>query len=72
MTTMATISVPFSPDQEERLDSLVKQGAGSSRADVIRRAFDKYAEDIAIEAILKAQKEPTLYGDLDDLVTKMK
>ncbi len=68
---MATISVPLSPQQQESLDSLVANGAGASRADVVRKALQKYAEDAAIEAILKAQKEPTLYGNLDELLAKI-
>lgn len=70
--SMATISVPLSAEQQERLDALVTDGVGASRADVVRKALDKYAEDMAIETVLKAQKEPTLHGDLDDLLAKIR
>jgi Arc/MetJ-type ribon-helix-helix transcriptional regulator len=68
---MATISVPLSAELEERLDSLVTNGAGSSRADVMRRALESYAEEEAIEAVLKAEREPTLRGDLKTLLKKI-
>ena len=69
---MATISVPLSAELEHQLDNLVAQGVGSNRADVMRRALDRFAEEEAIQAILQAQREPTLYGDLDDLLKKVR
>jgi Arc/MetJ-type ribon-helix-helix transcriptional regulator len=68
---MATISVPLSPELQERLDFLVAGGAGSNRADVMRRALEKYAEDEAVNAVLKAQREPTLRGDLRKLLKEI-
>jgi len=69
---MATISVPLSAEQEERLDSLVSDGAGSNRADVMRRALERFAEEEAIREVLEAEREPTLRGDLDELLKKFK
>lgn len=54
---MATISVPLSAELQEQLDTLVTNGAGSNRADVMRRALEKFAEEEAINAVLIAQKE---------------
>lgn len=54
---MATISVPLSPKQQERLDTLVAAGAGSNRADVMRRALEKFAEDEAVRVVLEAEQE---------------
>lgn len=54
---MATISVPLSAEQEEQLDTLVSEGAGSNRADVMRRALANFAEEEAINAVLKAERE---------------
>jgi Arc/MetJ-type ribon-helix-helix transcriptional regulator len=54
---MGTVSVPLSKQHQDRLDTLVKQGAGSSRADVMRKALDKFAEEEAIAAVLQAQRE---------------
>lgn len=54
---MSTISVPLSSELADRLDGLVADGAGASRADVMRRALIRYAEDEAITAVLKAEHE---------------
>ena len=54
---MATISVPLSPELQERLDSLVTEGAGSNRADVMRRALEYFSEEEAVNAVLKAERE---------------
>ncbi len=57
---MATISVPLSAELEERLDNLIAEGVGSSRADVMRRALVRLAEDEAVNAVLRAEREVTL------------
>lgn len=67
---MATISVPLSSELQEHLDSLVAKGAGANRADVMRRALTKFAEDEAIRVILASEKEPVLRGDLKKLLKK--
>jgi len=54
---MATISVPLSAELEHSLDTLVESGVGSNRADVMRRALEKFAEDAAINAVLQASRE---------------
>ncbi len=69
---MTTISVPLRKDNEEKLDELVRSGVGSSRADVMRKALERLAEDEAVEAVLRAEKEPTLKGDLRTLVKKLR
>ena len=68
---MSTISVPLSKEHEERLDKLVKHGVGSSRAAVMRKALEKLSEDEAVEAVLRAEREPTLRGNLDDLLKRI-
>jgi Arc/MetJ-type ribon-helix-helix transcriptional regulator len=68
---MATISVPLSPELQERLDSLVSEGAGSNRADVMRRALERFAEEKAINAVLNAERDPVLKGDLRTLLKKI-
>ncbi len=68
---MATISVPLSAELQERLDSLVASGVGSNRADVMRRGLEKLAEDEAVNAVLQAEREPVLRGDLDELLEKI-
>jgi Arc/MetJ-type ribon-helix-helix transcriptional regulator len=54
---MATISVPLSPELQERLDTLVSEGVGSNRADVMRRALEYFSEEEAVNAVLKAERE---------------
>lgn len=54
---MATISVPLTPELEERLDQMVDEGVGPNRAAVMRHALERLAEDEAIQAVLRAQHE---------------
>ncbi len=73
---MSTISVPLSPHLEEELNKLVASGYGSNKADVVRRALTRVAEDEAVQAVLIAQKEISLglglTGDLRELAKKLK
>ena len=61
---MSTISVPLTKEREARLDNLVKNGVAPNRAAVMRKALDKLAEDEAIEAVLRAEREPIIRGDI--------
>lgn len=65
---MATISVPLSAELAERLDMLVTQGAGANRSDVMRRALEHFAEEEAVMAVLKSEREikegKVLRGDM--------
>lgn len=54
---MATISVPLSPELQGQLDTLVAEGIGANRADVMRRALQSFAEEEAVNAVLKAERE---------------
>ena len=65
---MSTISVPLDKEGEERLDELVKSGVAPNRAAVMRKALKKLAEDEAVEAVLRAEREPTLRGDIRRLL----
>ena len=73
---MSTISVPLPAHLEMELNKLVKSGYGINKADVVRRAITRLAEEEAVEAILKAQKEISLgkglSGDLRELAKKIK
>jgi Arc/MetJ-type ribon-helix-helix transcriptional regulator len=69
---MSTLSVPLSGDMLKQIESLIKQGVASNKADLVRRAIDKYLEDQAVEAVLRASKEPRLSGDLDELAKKIR
>ena len=65
---MSTVSVPLSKEGISRLDELVKNGIASNRAAVMRKALDKLAEDEAVEAVLRAEREPILRGDIRKLL----
>ncbi len=73
---MSTISVPLNKDLEDSLDTLVREGVGSSRADVMRKALTRLAQEEAVNAVLRAQKEVSegkiLRGDLRTIIAKMK
>ncbi|MFZ2521991.1 MAG: hypothetical protein WAX44_02025 [Minisyncoccia bacterium] len=69
---MTTLSVPISGELEQFINKMVKEGKGSNKADVVRRALKSYAEEEAIDAVLKAQREPTLRGNLKELMKKLK
>lgn len=69
---MTTISVPLPAHIEKELDYLVKSGYGSNKADVVRRAIMRLAEEEAVQTVLRAQQEPLLRGDLRELMKKIK
>lgn len=69
---MSTVSVPLTPELEKSLNELVKQGYGANKADVIRRALKKADEDEAVKRILLAEQEPSLKGDLRELMKNIK
>lgn len=68
---MSTISVPLSKEHQEKLDHLVREGIASTRAGVMRKALERLAEDAAVAAVLQASREPTLKGDLKELLKKI-
>ncbi len=69
---MSTISVPIPAHMEESLNNLIKNGRGSNKAELIRRAITNMVEDEAVQTVLNAMKEPTLSGDLKELAKKFK
>lgn len=69
---MTTVSVPLPDEMLRAIDMLIRQGVASNKADAIRKAIQKYLEDQAVEAVLRAEKEPTLYGDLDELAKQLR
>lgn len=68
---MTTISVPLSAELLKQLEQLVKTGRAPNKAGAMRIALEKYIEDQAVQAVLDAQKEPTLYGNIDELMKKL-
>ena len=71
---MTTISVPLSAELQDRLDSLVAEGVGANRADVMRRALEWFAEEEAVNAVLQAEREVAagkiLRGTATDILLK--
>jgi Arc/MetJ-type ribon-helix-helix transcriptional regulator len=68
---MSTLSVPMPPDLLKALENLINRGMASSKADAVRKAVEKYIEQMAVEEILQASREPSLEGDLDELLKKI-
>jgi len=69
---MSTISVPLPANLEEFVNRMVKSGNAANKADVVRKALRRMSDEEAVEAILRAEREPTLKGDLVELAKKFK
>jgi len=69
---MTTISVPIPAHLEESLNTLIKNGRASNKAELVRRAITSFIEEEAVLSVLKADKEPSLSGNLKDLSNKFK
>ncbi|MDO8443412.1 MAG: ribbon-helix-helix protein, CopG family [Candidatus Azambacteria bacterium] len=68
---MTTLSVPLPSHLEELVKKLAKE-RGSNKAEVVRHALELLAEEEAVMAVLKAEQEPVLRGNLKDLLKKIK
>ncbi len=68
---MTTLSVPLPAHLEELVKKLAKQ-RGSNKAEVVRHALELLAEEEAVMAVLKAEQEPILRGNLKDLAKKFR
>ncbi len=72
---MSTISVPLPPDLEKFINNQVESGFASNKADVVRRALTRFAEDEAVRAVLEASQEvkdgKVLRGDLRELAKRI-
>ena len=69
---MTTLSIPITSELQEFIEKMVKNGKAANKADVVRKALRQMSEDEAIEAVLRAEKEPTLHGNLNNLMKKLK
>ena len=69
---MSTLSIPLPNDMIKAIDQLIKNGVASNKADLVHRALKDYIRGQAIQVALKADKEPTLHGDIDELMKKLK
>ncbi len=72
---MPTISVPLTAELNEFVANAVRRGDASNKADVIRRALKRYAEDEAVLSVMRSKREAregkVVYGDLKKILRKM-
>ncbi|OHA24636.1 MAG: hypothetical protein A3B11_00420 [Candidatus Taylorbacteria bacterium RIFCSPLOWO2_01_FULL_44_26] len=69
---MSTLSVPLPPNLEEFINQQVKSGRSPNKAAVVRSALKMLSEEEAVQAVLLAEKGPTLRGDLQELAKKLR
>jgi len=67
---MSMLSVPLTPKLEKTINDLVENGVAANKAELARKAIEYFAEQQAIEDVLRAEREPTLRGDLDELAKR--
>ncbi len=69
---MSTLSVPLPAHLEEIIVRLVNSGFAETKAEVVRKAITRLAEEEAVNVVLLSQKEAregkVLTGDLRKLV----
>ncbi len=72
---MSTLSVPLTKNLETFVDDMVNRGIAANKAEVVRQALTRYAEDQAVELVLQSMRElnegKALEGNLDDLLERM-
>lgn len=68
---MSTISVPITGAQELFIDEMIRLGVASNKAEVVRQALVRFAEDQAVEMVLRSEQElkegKILRGNLRDI-----
>lgn len=73
---MITLSIPVSAEAVSFIDYMIKRGEASTKAEVVRQALARYAEDRAIEDVLIAEQEMRegkgVRGDLRTILKRMK
>ena len=73
---MTTISVPIPRNLEDFINDVISRGEAETKAEVVRRALTKMAENDVINQILISQKEieegKILKGNLKDIIKKIK
>ncbi len=69
---MTTLSIPVSSEIETFINNMVRDGRAANKADVVRKALRQLSEEEAVQDVLRAQQEPTLRGDLRELMKKIK
>lgn len=54
---MNTLSIPVPQQLERFIARMVKSGAASTKAEVVRQALSRYAEEKLVESVLLAEQE---------------
>lgn len=67
---MTTLSVPLTPELAKFVEEATKS-SGLTKSDIMRQALTLYAEEQAVRKILLASSEPSLKGDLRELMSKI-
>lgn len=67
---MTTLSVPLTPELAKFVEETTKS-SGLTKSDIMRQALTLYAEEQAVRKILLASSEPSLKGDLRELMSKI-
>lgn len=69
--SMSTITVPLTAELMKMITDLIADGKAANKADLVRRALKKFAEDQAVADVLEADLEPRLRGDFRTLMKKV-
>lgn len=73
---MSTLSVPLPVHLEEFIEQMVTRGYGTNKADVVRRALNRLAEEEAINNVIQAEQEiredKIVKGDLKKILKSLK
>jgi Arc/MetJ-type ribon-helix-helix transcriptional regulator len=67
---MTTLSVPLTPELAKFVEEATKS-SGLTKSDIMRQALTLYAEEQAVRKVLLAASEPTLKGDLGELMSQI-
>jgi len=73
---MTTISVPIPENLVDFINQMVASGEAETKAEVVRQALRKYAEEEVFASVLRSRQEikegKVLSGDLVDLVKEFR
>ena len=67
---MTTLSVPLTPELATFIDETVKS-TGLTKSDIMRQALTLFAEEQAVRRVLIAASEPSLDGNLIELMNQL-
>lgn len=68
---MATFSIPVDDATAKKIKHFIALGVSPNIAEFGRKSMQKYLDELAVQSILNASGEPSLDGDLDDLLEKI-